>query len=62
MSGIKLNPCRTCKGNKIVVETWMSDGRMYMVKCNNPGCPVHYDGYPTGRDLDKVKDEWNKRN
>lgn len=62
MSGIKLNPCRACKGNKIVVETWKSGWTMYMVKCNNPDCPVPDDGYPTGRDLDKVKEEWNRRN
>lgn len=57
-----LNPCRICKGNKIVVETWMSGGWMYMVKCNNPDCPVPDDGYPKGRDLEKVKEEWNLRN
>lgn len=62
MSGIKLNPCMACKGNKIVVETWKSGGTMHMVKCNNPNCPVPDDGYPAGRDLDKVKEEWNKRN
>lgn len=35
---------------------------MYMVKCNNPDCPVPQDGYPTGRNLNTVKEEWNKRN
>ena len=49
-------------GNKIITEKWSSDGRMYMVKCNNPNCPVPDDGYPTGRNLDKVKEEWNRRN
>lgn len=62
MSGIKLRPCRICKGNKIAIETWSSGGRMYMVKCNNPDCPVPDDGYPTGRKLDEVKEEWNRRN
>ncbi len=62
MSGIKLNPCRICKGNKIVVEIWSSGGRMYMVKCNNPDCSVPDNGYPTGRKLDEVKEEWNRRN
>lgn len=57
----KLKPCRICKGNRIVVETWMSGERMYMVKCNNSDCPVPDDGYPTGRDLEKVKEEWNRR-
>lgn len=58
----KLNPCKICKGNKIIVEHWKSGGTMYMVKCNNPDCPVPAEGYPAGRDLDKVKEEWNKRN
>nr|DAF85676.1 MAG TPA: restriction alleviation protein [Siphoviridae sp. ctYcY12] len=34
---------------------------MYMVKCNNPDCPVPERGYPTGRNLDDVKNEWNRR-
>lgn len=34
---------------------------MYMVKCNNPDCAVPPMGYPTGRDLIKVKEEWNRR-
>ncbi len=62
MSGIKMKPCKICKGNKIVVETWRSSGRMYMVKCNSPDCPVPDDGYPTGINLDEVKVEWNRRN
>ena len=62
MSKIKLNPCRICKGTKIIVETWSSGGFMCMVKCNNPDCQVPDDGYPTGRNLDEVKAEWNQRN
>lgn len=57
----KLKPCRICKGNKIVIEMWRSSGLMYMVKCNNPDCPVPDDGYPAGMDLEKVKQEWNRR-
>lgn len=34
---------------------------MYMVKCNNPECPVPKESYPTGRDLREVKEEWNRR-
>lgn len=62
MTKIKLNPCRICKGNNVVVETWSSGGRMHMVKCNNPDCPVPDEGYPTGRNLEEVKEEWNRRN
>ena len=62
MGNIKLNPCRICKGNNAVVETWSSNGRMHMVKCNNPDCPVPDEGYPTGRNLEEVKEEWNRRN
>ena len=61
MSDERLKPCRICGGRKIKVETWRSGGPMYMVKCNNPDCPVPCEGYPTGRDLIKVKDEWNRR-
>ena len=57
MTGTKLKPCRICKGNKIIVETWSSGGFMCMVKCNNPDCPVPDYGYPTGRNLDEVKAE-----
>lgn len=32
-----------------------------MVKCNNPDCPVPVNSYPTGRNLNDVEDEWNKR-
>ena len=59
---IKLNPCRLCKGTNIVIERWSSGGPMYMVKCNNPDCPVPPDGYPTGRNLGKLKEDWNERN
>jgi len=39
-----------------------SGGIMYMCKCNNPDCLVPVTGYPTGRNLEKAKEEWNKRN
>lgn len=61
MSKTKLNPCPLCGGNNIVVEKWASGGMMYMVKCNNTDCPVPEDGYPAGRNLEKVKEEWNRR-
>lgn len=61
MSSTKLKPCSICGGKKIVIETWRSGGNMYMVKCNNPDCPVPHNGYPTGRDLEKVKEDWNRR-
>ncbi|MCI8429949.1 MAG: hypothetical protein HFI16_06790 [Lachnospiraceae bacterium] len=58
----KLKPCRICGGNRIVIETWLSAGGFIcMVKCNNPDCPVPDNGYPTGRDLENVKEEWNRR-
>lgn len=56
-----LKPCPFCKGKKIIIEKWTSGGIMFMVKCNNPDCPVPTNGYPTGRDLKKVKEEWNRR-
>lgn len=62
MENIKLKPCKYCGKKNIVVERWSSGGMMYMVKCNNPACPVPQDGYPTGRNLDTVKKEWNRRN
>ncbi|MBD5463969.1 MAG: hypothetical protein HDR24_13105 [Lachnospiraceae bacterium] len=62
MGEIKYNPCRICKGNNVVVETWRSGGFMCMVKCNNPDCPVPDEGFPTGRNLEEVKEEWNRRN
>ncbi len=33
---------------------------MCMVKCNTPDC-MHLEMYPTGRNLDEVKSEWDKR-
>ena len=50
----KLKPCPICKKHNIVVETWISGGRMHMVKCNNSDCPVPAEGYPTGRHLEDV--------
>ena len=61
MSEIKLKPCPFCGRNNVKIETWANGGRMYMVKCNNPDCPVPERGYPTGRNLDEVKNEWNRR-
>lgn len=58
----KLKPCRYCGKGNIIVERWSSGRLMYMVKCNNPDCPVPPEGYPKGRDLAEVKTEWNKRN
>lgn len=57
----KLKPCRICGGNRIVIETWLSRGVIHMVRCDNPDCPVPDNGYPTGKDLEKVKEEWNRR-
>lgn len=57
-----LNPCRLCGKRNIRTERWASGGMMYMIKCNNPDCPVPYEGYPTGRKLDEVQEEWNRRN
>ncbi len=62
MEKFKLKPCKYCGKTNIVVERWSSGGMMYMVKCNNPDCTVPLEGYPTGRDLQEVKEEWNKRN
>lgn len=56
----KLLPCRLC-GKRPIVEHWSSGGIMYMVKCNGPDCPIPDNGYPAGRDLKKVIEEWNKR-
>lgn len=33
-----------------------------MIKCNNPDCPVPDTGYPTGRKLNEVREEWDRRN
>ena len=54
-----LKPCPFC-GRKPIIEHWSSGGIMYMVKCNNPDCPVPVNSYPTGRNLNDVEDEWNK--
>lgn len=62
MDKIKLLPCKICGKKNIKVEKWSSGGLMYMVKCNNPDCPVPIEGYPTGRKLTEVEDEWNRRN
>lgn len=56
----KLKPCPLC-GKKPGIEFWNSGGNMYMVKCNNPDCDVPYNGYPTGRILEDVAEEWNRR-
>lgn len=57
----QLKPCKRCGKSNIVTERWSSGGMMYMVKCNNPDCPVPQEGYPTGRNLEKVMEEWNDR-
>ena len=57
----KLKPCPICKKHNIVAERWSSGGRMYMVRCNNPDCPVPAEGYPKGRHLEDVIDAWNRR-
>ena len=62
MSKDKLKPCRYCGKSNIAIERWSSGGMMYMCKCNNPDCQVPMDGYPKGRNLEKVKEEWNIRN
>ncbi len=59
---ITLNPCRLCGRRNIKIETWKSGGMMYMIKCNNPDCPVPDAGYPTGRKLNEVREEWDRRN
>jgi len=60
MEKSKLKPCRYCGKENIAVEKWSSGGEMYMVSCDNPDCPVPQEGYPKGRDLPKVKEEWDK--
>ena len=60
MNNEALKPCQIC-GRKPIIERWSSGGKMYMVKCNNPDCPVPLDGYPAGHNLDEVKDRWNRR-
>ena len=58
----RLKPCRICDKAQTKIEIWSSGGIMYMVKCNNTNCPVPENGYPTGRNLEKVKEEWNQLN
>lgn len=56
----KLKPCPFC-GRKPIIEMWSSGGRMFMLKCNNPDCPIPLNGYPAGHNIDDVKAEWNRR-
>lgn len=56
----KLELCPLCK-RKPIIEHWSSSGTIYMVKCNNPDCPVPATSYPTGYNLDEVIAEWNRR-
>ena len=60
MAKNELKPCPLC-GRKPGIEKWHSGKLMYMVKCNNSDCPVPENSYPTGMDLEKVKEEWNRR-
>lgn len=60
MNKPELKPCPFC-GKKPIIERWNSGGSMYMVKCNNPDCPVPVNGYPAGHNLDEVKEQWNRR-
>lgn len=60
MNEPELNPCPIC-GRRPIIERWNSNGLMYMVKCNNPDCPISSYSYPTGRNLEEVKEEWNRR-
>ena len=56
----KLKPCPFC-GGKAITERWASGGIMYMVKCSNPDCAVPAEGYPSGRNLIAVREQWNRR-
>lgn len=56
----ELKPCPFC-GRKPIIEHWSSGGLMHMVKCNTPDCPIPDVGYPTGHNLVKVKEAWNRR-
>lgn len=56
-----MNGCKLC-GKRPIIEHWRSGGAMYMVKCNNPNCPIPEEGYPSGRNLEEVKMEWDRRN
>mgnify|MGYP005856167153 FL=1 len=55
-----LKPHPLC-GRKPIIEHWSSGGAMYMVKCNNPDCPVPAESYPKGHKLSEVIVEWNRR-
>ncbi len=52
--------CPIC-GKHPTIERWGSNGVMYMVKCNNPDCPVPVVSYPTGHNLEEVIKRWNRR-
>lgn len=56
----ELKPCPFC-GREPKIEYWSSGGTMYMIKCNNPDCPVPVVSYPVGRDFDEVLADWNWR-
>lgn len=56
----KILSCPIC-GKRPIIERWSSGGNMYMVKCNSPDCPVPDNGYPKGRKLETVIEEWNRR-
>ena len=56
----ELKPCPFC-GEKAITESWASGGIMYMVKCGNPDCDVPAEGYPSGRNLIAVREQWNGR-
>lgn len=56
----ELKPCPIC-GKRAIIERWSSGGMMYMAKCNNPDCPVPYDGFPSGHNLKEVISEWNAK-
>ena len=56
----ELKACPIC-GRKPTIEHWSSGGTMYMVKCNNPDCPVPVVSYPNGHNLNEVIAEWNGR-
>ena len=32
-----------------------------MIRCPHSDCPVPVDGFPTGRNLEEVRQEWNRR-
>ena len=56
----ELKPCPFC-GGKAITERWASGGIMYMVTCGNPDCDVPAEGYPSGRNLIAVREQWNRR-